>query len=629
MAVESKVIEHIRNVLETFNDKYILDGRIKKTKVIEDLDRYDHDLIKALLSDDLIHNSYTEKITDVEVFKVNQFIEMLEFKKYWEDSYTKYSNKIGLTSGGKFIDESTDVVLDFPFKDTVLKAGMSKEDLENSNDADEPFLNEVIAKPEIDELFEPKVLINARRYDNSNRGGYETSSISDDDNLVIKGNNLIALHSLKKRYAGKVKLIYLDPPYNTTKDFDYNDKFTHATWLTFMKSRLEIAWDLLAEDGTIWISIDDNESHYLKVLADTVFGRENFLNEVIWQRAYAPVNLKKTFSRSHDYIQVYAKNNSSNKELNRLPRSAEANSRYKNPDNDSRGLWKSGDLSVGPAVKSNIYEITTPSGRKVLPPNGYSWRLSKDRLKEFIDDNRIWFGKDGDNVPSIKRFLSEVGGVVAQTLWTYQEVGHNQDAKKEIKTLFEGQALFGTPKPEKLLQRILTLGSNKNDLVLDFFMGSATTQAVAMKMGRRFIGIEQMDYINTVSVPRLQKVIEGEQGGISKDVNWQGGGSFVYAELMEKNQGYLKDLQKSESIQELMEVYNRMKENADIDFRLDLEKFEEEISNFNSLDERRRELVRILDKNQLYYNYANIDDENVRDLISDNDYKFNKSFYSD
>ena len=629
MSVEAKVIERIRSILEKFDNKYMLNGRIKKSKVIEDLDRYDHNLMEALLSDKLIHDSYTEKLVNVEVFKVNQFIEMLEFKKYWEDSYTKYSNKIGLTAGGKFIDESTDVVLDFPFKDTVLKAGMSKEDLENSNDADEPFLNEVIAKPEIDELFEPKILVNARRYDNSNRGGYETSSISDDDNLIIKGNNLIALHSLKKRYAGKVKLIYLDPPYNTTKDFDYNDKFTHATWLTFMKSRLEIAWDLLAEDGTIWISIDDNESHYLKVLADTVFGRENFLNEVIWQRAYAPVNLKKTFSRSHDYIQVYAKNNSSNKKLNRLPRSAEANSRYKNLDNDPRGPWKSDNLSVGPAVQSNIYEITTPSGRKVLPPNGYSWRLSKDRLKEFIDDNRIWFGKDGDNVPSIKRFLSEVGGVVAQTLWTYQEVGHNQDAKKEIKTLFEGQALFGTPKPEKLLQRILTLGSNKNDLVLDFFMGSATTQAVAMKMGRRFIGIEQMEYINTVSVPRLQKVIEGEQGGISKDVNWQGGGSFVYAELMEKNQGYLKDLQKSESIQELVEVYNRMKENADIDFRLDLEKFEEEISNFNSLDERRRELVRILDKNQLYYNYANIDDENVRDLISDNDYKFNKSFYSD
>ncbi|MGE9831309.1 DNA methyltransferase [Ligilactobacillus salivarius] len=629
MSIEAKVIEHIRSILEKFDNKYMLNGRIKKSKVIEDLDRYDHNLMEALLSDKLIHDSYTEKLANVEVFKVNQFIEMLEFKKYWEDSYTKYSNKIGLTAGGKFIDESTDVVLDFPFKDTVLKAGMSKEDLENSNDADEPFLNEVIAKPEIDELFEPKVLVNARRYDNSDRGGYETSSISDDDNLIIKGNNLIALYSLKKRYAGKVKLIYLDPPYNTTKDFDYNDKFTHATWLTFMKSRLEIAWDLLAEDGTIWISIDDNESHYLKVLADSVFGRENFLNEIIWQRAYAPVNLKKTFSRSHDYIQVYAKNNSSNKELNRLPRSAEANSRYKNPDNDPRGVWQSDNLSVGPAVQANIYEIITPSGRKILPPDGRSWLYSEDRFKKMNDDNRIWFGKDGNNVPRIKRFLSEVGGVVAQTLWTYQEVGHNQDAKKEIKALFEGQALFGTPKPEKLLQRILTLGSNKNDFVLDFFMGSATTQAVAMKMGRRFIGIEQMDYINTVSVPRLQKVIEGEQGGISKDTNWQGGGSFVYAELMEKNQGYLKDLQISENIQELMEVYSRMKENADIDFRLDLKKFEEEISNFNSLDERRRELIRILDKNQLYYNYANIDDENVRDLISDNDYKFNESFYSD
>ena len=628
MSVEAKVIERIRSILEKFDNKYMLNGRIKKSKVIEDLDRYDHNLMEALLSDKLIHDSYTEKLANVEVFKVNQFIEMLEFKKYWEDSYTKYSNKIGLTAGGKFIDESTDVVLDFPFKDTVLKAGMSKEDLENSNDADEPFLNEVIAKPEIDELFEPKILVNARRYDNSNRGGYETSSISDDDNLIIKGNNLIALHSLKKRYAGKVKLIYLDPPYNTTKDFDYNDKFTHATWLTFMKSRLEIAWDLLAEDGTIWISIDDNESHYLKVLADTVFGRENFLNEVIWQRAYAPVNLKKTFSRSHDYIQVYAKNNSSNKELNRLPRSAEANSRYKNPDNDPRGVWQSDNLSVGPAVQANIYEIITPSGRKVLPPDGRSWLYSEDRFKKMNDNNRIWFGKDGNNVPRIKRFLSEVGGVIAQTLWTYQEVGHNQDAKKEIKALFEGQALFGTPKPEKLLQRILTLGSNKNDLVLDFFMGSATTQAVAMKMGRRFIGIEQMEYINTVSVPRLQKVIEGEQGGISKDTNWQGGGSFVYAELMEKNQGYLKDIQRSGSIQEMMEVYNRMKENADIDFRLDLEKFEGELNNFNSLGDRRKELIRILDKNQLYYNYGNIDDENVRDLISDNDYKFSKSFYN-
>lgn len=629
MSVESKVIEHVKNVLRNFGNKYIENDTLKKNRVIEDLDAYDHELMEAVLADEFIHEHYTEKIADVEVFKLNQFISMFEFKSYWEDSYTKYSNKIGLSANGRFIDESADVVLDFPFKDTVLKAGMSKEDVENSTDADEPFLNEVIAKAEIDELFEPKILVNAKKYDENNINGYDVSEISADDNLIIKGNNLIALHSLKQRYAGKVKLIYLDPPYNTTKDFEYNDRFTHATWLTFMKSRLEIAWQLLSEDGTLWISIDDNESHYLKVLADNIFGRKNFLDEIIWQRAYAPVNLKKTFSRSHDYIQVYAKNNSSNKELNRLPRSSEANSRYKNPDSDSRGPWQSDNLSVGPAQTKNIYVIETPSGKKVLPPDGRSWLYSKERFDEMVKDNRIWFGSEGNNVPRIKRFLSEVKGVVAQTLWTYEEVGHNQEAKKDLKKLFNGKDLFGTPKPERLIDRIMKLGSKEGDLVLDFFMGSATTQAVAMKMHRRFIGIEQMDYIETVSIPRLQKVISGEQGGISKDANWQGGGSFVYAELMEKNQGYLHDLQKADTIRELMDVYARMKENADIDFRLDLEKFEAELDNFTTLEDRRRELVRILDKNQLYYNYANIDDADVKDLISDSDYLFNRSFYQE
>ena len=586
MAVESKAMDHIRKVLEQFGDKYFTkSGALKRNAVIEDLDNYDKDLMTAILKDDLLHKTYTSKIADVEIFEINKFVDMLRYKEYWEDSFTKYDNKIGLTAGGKYIDDSSDVVLDFPYKDCVLKAGMTKEDVEHSGDADEPFLNETLAKPEIDELFEPKIFINVTKYDKN--GKTKASSISDDDNLIIKGNNLIALYSLEERYAGKVKLIYLDPPYNTSNhDFVYNDNFNHATWLTFMKSRLEIAWKLLSDDGTIWISIDDNESHYMKVLEDSIFGRENFLDEVVWQRAYSPVNLKKTFSRSHDYIQVYAKNNSSEKELNRLPRSAEANSRYKNPDNDPRGAWKPGDLSVGPAVKENIYPITTPSGRTVLPPNGRSWVYSKDKFNEMIKDNRIWFGKDGINVPSVKRFLSDVKGVVAQTLWTYEEVGHNQDAKREIKKLFNNNSVFTTPKPEKLLRRIITLGSNEKDLVLDFFMGSATTQAVAMKMHRRFIGIEQMDYINTISVPRLQKVIAGEQGGISKAVKWQGGGSFIYAELMEKDQGYIRDLQNAENMDELMNVYSRMKQNGDID------------------------------------------DESVRDLVTDTDYEFNKSFYS-
>lgn len=630
MAVESKAMDHIRKVLEQFGDKYFSkSGALKRNAVIEDLDNYDKDLMTAILKDDLLHKTYTSKIADVEIFEINKFVDMLRYKEYWEDSFTKYDNKIGLTAGGKYIDDSSDVVLDFPYKDCVLKAGMTKEDVEHSGDADEPFLNETLAKPEIDKLFEPKIFINVTKYDKN--GKTKASSISDDDNLIIKGNNLIALYSLEERYAGKVKLIYLDPPYNTSNhDFVYNDNFNHATWLTFMKSRLEIAWKLLSDDGTIWISIDDNESHYMKVLEDSIFGRENFLDEVVWQRAYSPVNLKKTFSRSHDYIQVYAKNNSSEKELNRLPRSAEANSRYKNPDNDPRGAWKPGDLSVGPAVKENIYPITTPSGRTVLPPNGRSWVYSKDKFNEMIKDNRIWFGKDGINVPSVKRFLSDVKGVVAQTLWTYEEVGHNQDAKREIKKLFNNNSVFTTPKPEKLLRRIITLGSNEKDLVLDFFMGSATTQAVAMKMHRRFIGIEQMDYINTISVPRLQKVIAGEQGGISKAVKWQGGGSFIYAELMEKDQGYIRDLQNAENMDELMNVYLRMKQNGDIDFRVDLNKFEASLKagELPSLEDRKKELIKIIDKNQLYYSYSDIDDESVRDLVTDTDYEFNKSFYS-
>ncbi len=350
-------------------------------------------------------------------------------------------------------------------------------------------------------------------------------------NKIIHGDNLLALKALLPEFEGKVKCIYIDPPYNTGNAFEhYDDAVEHSTWLSLMKPRLELLRLLLSEDGSIWISIDAEESHYLKVLCDEVFGRNNFIDEVIWQRAYSPINLKKTLSRSHDAIFGYSKN-SIGFELGRLPRSDKQTEMYKNYDNDPRGLWKSDNLSVGPAVEKNIYEIETPSGRKVLPPKGYSWRLSKERFDEFVKDNRIWFGKDGSNVPSIKRFLHEVkDGVVAMTLWTYQEVGHNQDAKKEIKILF-GDDVFETPKPEKLIQRIIHLASNENDLILDSFLGSGTTVAVAHKMNRRYIGIEMGDHAYTHCKTRLDKVIAGEQGGISKAVNWKGGGAYKFYEL--------------------------------------------------------------------------------------------------
>lgn len=391
-----------------------------------------------------------------------------------------------------------------------------------------------IGKDDPREAIEPRILIENPDY---SYGTVETGTLPNgkpwNGNMLIHGDNLLVLKALEENYTNAVKCIYIDPPYNTGNAFEhYDDGLEHSIWLSLIRERLIILRNLLTEDGSIWISIDADECHYLKVLCDEIFGRPNFIDEVIWQRSYAPINLKKTLSRCHDAILVYAKNKTDKFELNRLPRSVDANNRYKNPDNDPRGVWKSSDLSVGPAVQENIYPITAPTGRVCYPPEGYSWRLSQSRFQEYLNDNRIWFGPTGNNVPSIKRFLSEVkDGIVAQTLWTYQEVGHNQDAKKEIKA-FGFESVFDTPKPERLIERVLTLGSNPGDLVLDSFLGSGTTAAVAQKMGRRYIGVELGQHAYTHCYPRLKMVTDGtDQGGISKAQNWKGGNGFKFYEL--------------------------------------------------------------------------------------------------
>lgn len=353
----------------------------------------------------------------------------------------------------------------------------------------------------------------------------------DSENMLIHGDNLIALQALQQDFAGKIKCIYIDPPYNTGSAFEqYDDNLEHSIWLQFMRDRLVLLKELLAEDGSIWISIDDDEQAYLKVLCDEIFGRQNFVANVIWEKKYAPQNDAKWFSDSHDFIVVYAKNKEGWRP-NLLPRSAEMNSRYKNVDNDPRGPWKAGDCSVKTYNSSTDYPITTPSGRVVNPPAGYCWRYSKETFEEMVRDNRIWFGKNGNNVPAVKRFLSDVKqGMTPMTIWKYTEVGHNQDAKKEVKE-FNSDSVFATPKPEKLIERILTLGSNPGDLVLDSFLGSGTTIAVAQKMNRRWIGIELGEHCYTHCKPRIDKVIDGEQGGISKAVNWKGGGGYHFYEL--------------------------------------------------------------------------------------------------
>ena len=352
------------------------------------------------------------------------------------------------------------------------------------------------------------------------------------ENMLIQGDNLQALKALLPMYAGKVKCIYIDPPYNTRSAFEhYDDNLEHSVWLSMMYPRLELLRELLAEDGSIWVSIDDNEAHYLKVMMDEVFGRSNFVTTVIWRKNYSPKSTARHFSEDHDYIVVYAKDGD-RWSPNQMPRTEKQDKAYRNPDNDSRGPWKPGDLSARNFYSLGTYPIKTPSGREIPgPPNAMYWRVSELKLQELDADNRIWWGKDGSNVPAIKRFLSEVKqGLVPQTWWSYEDVGHTQEAKKEIVVLFSDD-VFGTPKPERLIERVLHIATNNGDLILDSFLGSGTTAAVAHKINRRYIGIEMGDHAQTHCQPRLQKVVEGEQGGISKAVNWTGGGGFRFYRL--------------------------------------------------------------------------------------------------
>lgn len=352
------------------------------------------------------------------------------------------------------------------------------------------------------------------------------------DNRLIFGDNLLALKALEQEFTGKIKCIYIDPPYNTGNAFEhYDDGLEHSIWLTLMKQRLELLKTLLSEEGSIWISIDDDEGHYLKVMGDEIFGRSNFVATCVWHKKHTRSNDARWFSDNHDFILVWAKNKNVWRP-NLLPRTEESLKGYANPDNDSRGPWTSGPCHAKTPNPKDIYPITTPSGREVWPPPGTSWRFSKEKFKELIDDNRIWFGKDGNNIPRFKRFLSDVqDGFVPTTLWFRDEVGDNQEAKKEVKS-FNNQDVFATPKPERLIQRIIHLATNEGDWVLDSFAGSGTTGAVAHKMGRRWIMIELGEHCHTHIIPRMKRVIDGtDQGGISKAVNWQGGGGFRYYKL--------------------------------------------------------------------------------------------------
>lgn len=558
--IETELLSQIKEVLLTF-PKYWEKEVLLRNKVAEDLRNYNQELIEALLSNQLVKDTYSISLNSTNIFKTEEFISMLRYKNYWENSYTKYSNEIGLTSEGKYFNYNTDVVLDFPHKDSVLEGGMSTEDQGKK----EIYYHNILAKEEIDTLLSPKILTSLKRYDKE--GEHKVTKISEHDNLIIKANNLIALHSLKNKYEGKVKLIYIDPPYNTGNDsFKYNDKFNRSTWLTFMKNRLEIAKSLLSEDGSIYVQIDNNEVHYLKVLMDEVFGENNFQREIIWvlKGVSGFKSMINNFVRGHDTILFYSKSNDFYFDKHFLPYDENQLKRFSSLDEDGR------------------------------------------RYKSITKTRRI--------------YLDEAKGIPISDVW---------DDIASFQTIVNAEERVGFPtqKPEKLIQRIIEASTKEGDLVLDFMMGSATTQAVAHKMGRQYIGIEQMDYINTVSVPRLQDVINGNQGGVSKDVEWEGGGSFVYAELASLNDEYIKNIQASNSEETLKEVLITMKERAYLNFKVDLEKVTSKNEGYNnlSLEEKKEVLIQVLDINQLYLSYSEMEDEQHN--ISEDVKAFNHSFY--
>jgi len=558
------------------DDRLMVEGSLLKSKIIELALKLDGDLIKLLLSHPRLRQHFFAEVAGVVVFDKEKFLQFVSNKAFLPDSYTAFSNKIGLTDdGGKtYLSRHREVVLAWPYKDCVLEGGQTKEEAKR----DEVFWNITLAPDDIDRLLDPKVLTNFRRIDAG--GEHPVTEIADSDNLIIKSNNLLALHSLLPRFRGRVKLIYIDPPYNTGNDsFGYNDQFNHSSWLTFMRSRLEVARALLRKDGSIFVNCDDNEQAYLKVLMDEIFGRGNFVANFIWNHRKSSQN-DIDVSLSHNHLLCYAKDRQVFN-LNSLPADE---TKFSNPDDDPRGPWVA-DPFDAPNVRPNLtYPIVNPNtGKEYWPPEGRHWRFSQQKYQEAIKKGRVVFGKTGEASPQYKRFLFEAQerGTNPSTIW--DDVGTATEATKELMKLFQSKDVFSTPKPERLLQRILHIGSDEGDLVLDFFAGSGTAGAVALKMGRQFALVEQMDYLETTTIPRLEKVIGGEQGGISKGVDWQGGGSVVVCELMQWNGRYVDRVQAAQSAGELEAIWERMQEQAFLSYKVDYAHFDEHDEEFAEL----------------------------------------------
>lgn len=618
------------------NSDFVVDGALNKNKLTELANKYDSALLKVLMKNASIKSHFfTEIESGILAFKLETFLQFINNKEFLPDSFTSYKSRIGLsTPDKKYISDNNDVVLNFPYKDCILEGGQNKEEVKR----EEIFFNETLAPTEINRLLDYKVFENFRRY--SSDGESKVDVLGLDENLVIKGNNLVVLHSLQERFSKKIKCIFIDPPYYFIKNkpsdtFSYNSNFKLSTWLVFMKNRIESAYKLLRDDGVIFVAISDEGAHYLKVLMDDIFDMENFIADVTWESRKS-VSSDGLLSMNSNHILVYARDkNRINKNDFRLALDIES---FMYDDNDGRGPYRVEPFDA-PDVRKNLeYAIKNPNtGDVYLPPTGRHWRTDEQTYLQYLKENRIRFGSKGTSKPQYKAYYEEVKSVgkgkASSTIWhditpsiLWLNLDTNTNATNDQVELF-GESVFTNPKPEDLVKRAIELSTDEGDYVLDFFMGSGTTPAVALKLNRKFIGIEQMDYINTVSVERLKKVIEGEQTGISKAVNWKGGGSFVYCELKNDAQNTVEQIKQAESLDELLIIFNKMKSSSFLSYRIDPKKMLEEDFIVLSLAEQKQLLLELIDNNNLYVNYSDIED--VHYNISDEDKKLNRLFYGE
>ena len=646
--------ENLNNTLEEIlkkDKKYVAeDGKILKAKIYEDSMNMDSNLIRLLANNERIKKSFFTNIDGILVFDKQKFAWFIDSKDFLPDSYTSFKNKIGLIDRSRnYISSNNDVVLTFPFKDCFLEGGQDKDEQKRK----EIMYNELIASEDIRRMLSPKVFTNAKRY--TKDGIEENITLKKDDNLIIKGNNLIVLATLLGKFGGRVKCIYIDPPYNTGSDsFNYNDNFNHSTWLTFMKNRLELAKKLLSDNGVIFVQCDDNEQAYLKVLMDEIFGRDNFINNISVKispssgvkRRFA--NIK--FIKNKENILLYKKRNISLNKLYDITKeyddhysiyfnkleyttlSQKINSLLQKKVKKEDFLKDDNVKKIIIEESENIFRTHDPSKWSIdnFKDKNYTEKINDKVYKVYNFDKTLFeyiiktsTGKLNRLEPLVWK-LSEDKTNITTLRGDFWDIGIEGDIGNVNK---EGNTKFGEgQKPERLIKDIIVSSTKKNDIVLDFHLGSGTTAAVAHKMGRRYIGIEQMDYIENITVERLNKVINGEQGGISKSVNWQGGGSFVYCELKENASILLSKIEETTE-----KNINKVKEEIYNDKRIipyitkeELEKVNKDFENLK-LEDKKKVLIDLIDKNKLYVNYSDMEDEEYS--INKEEKIFTNSFY--